>query len=320
MPMASPLFVSRQKLLLHVTRTYKHLGTVASADLSMQPEISSKIASMRNAVKAVKGDFLSRPSIPLEPRLLVLNTLVFSKGLFQAGTWPLLYVSELSRLHKQIMSIYASIVDAGIHVASRRSHDLLLQVDGVIAPFILLTCLRIRLFIRIVLQAPEPVLVVLFEAQGGQRAWIDAVEHDLRFISLNSLAFSFMARAPVRKWVETIRLNPRSIYASLNDAVAEKRLNAPSAWARSKRLRDMHSVFRCEHRDCTAGSRQAAIHAFKSHGRQRLARSFIDCPYCPVCLQMFYSREKVICHLEKKISSMSNGCPANIHALASNYY
>ena len=111
-----PFITSRQSLLLQVTRTYKHLGTVASADMSMQPEITSKMTAMKNTVKAVKGDFLARPSIPLEPRLLVLKTLVFSKGLFQAGTWPLLYVSELSRMHKQMMSIYASIVDAGMHV------------------------------------------------------------------------------------------------------------------------------------------------------------------------------------------------------------
>ena len=80
-----PFITSRQSLLLQVPRTYKHLGTVASADMSMQPEITSKMTAMKNSVKAVKGDFLARPNIPLEPRLLVLKTLVFRKDYFRQG-------------------------------------------------------------------------------------------------------------------------------------------------------------------------------------------------------------------------------------------
>ena len=50
----------------------------------------------------------------------------------------------------------------------------------------------------------------------------------------------------------------------------------------------------------TCPRQQIAIHAFRVHGQCRLPRSCIDTPYCPVCLQMFYSREKVIVHTEEK--------------------
>ena len=129
-------------LLLPTTLTYKHLGTISSSDCSMQPEITKKLATMKAATKAIRGDFLCRPNVCLDSRLLILKMLIFLKGLFQAGSWPLLYVSELTRVHKYLMDLFASIVDAGVARSARRPHESMLAVEGVIAPFILLLVLR----------------------------------------------------------------------------------------------------------------------------------------------------------------------------------
>ena len=184
---------------------------------------------------------------------------------------------------------------------ARRSHESLLKVKGVIAPVVLLICLRVKLFVRTVIFASDFILTVLFEAQGGHRAWIDAVEHDLQFLVLHSQAFACMAGASVRAWVQRIRIEPRKVIQMLMNAVDEAHVNCPSTWARSKRLREVGAVFRCELCDFSANSRQqVAVHAFKMHERQRVARTFIDTTYCPVCLQLFHSREKVICHISEK--------------------
>ena len=143
-------------LLLPVTRSYKHLGTISSSDCSMQPEITKKLATIREATKAIRGDFLHRPHINLDSRLLILKVLIFSKGLFQAGSWPLLYVSELSRIHTCIMDVFSSIVDAGVARSARRSHESLLTLDGVLAPFVLLLVLRMKLFVRVVCRLRMP--------------------------------------------------------------------------------------------------------------------------------------------------------------------
>ena len=290
-----------QKMFLHITRTYKHLGTVCSSDLSMQPEITKKLAALSEATKAVGRNFLFREALPLEPRLLVLKMMVFSKGLFHAGTWLVLYSCEFSRLHIQIMKIYSSIVDAGIHPAARRSHESLLSVDGLVASYVLLVCMRVRLFVRVITQASPHVLTVLFEARGGQRAWIDAIEHDLQFLSVFSEAFADMAGASMERWVRKIHVDSRGVLSALSKAVDEKRLNSRAAWARSKRLQEIDSTFACSQCSFTACSRQQiAIHAFRAHGRQRAARRIIETVFCPICLQDFHSREKVICHVEEK--------------------
>ena len=105
----------------------------------------------------------------------------------------------------------------------------------------------------------------------------------------------------MRKWIEIIRHNPLVILRSLDSAMKERRLNAPSTWARSKRLRDLDVTFQCDECDFFAGTRQqVALHAFRVHGRRRTARRLIDTLYCPICMQMLHSREKVICHIEEK--------------------
>ena len=70
-------------------------------------------------------------------------------------------------MHFQIINIDASIVDAGVAPGERRSHEALLDIRGIISPYVLLICLRVKLFIRVVLHVSDTILIVLFEAQGG---------------------------------------------------------------------------------------------------------------------------------------------------------
>ena len=40
--------------------------------------------------------------------------------------------------------------------------------------------------------------------------------------------------------------------------------------------------------------------AFRVHGYQRAARSLVDSVHCPVCMQIFHSRPKVIRHIDEQ--------------------
>ena len=71
--------------------------------------------------------------------------------------------------------------------------------------------------------------------------------------------------------------------------------------AHAKRLYELDIQFRCGQCEYVASSRQQlALHAFRVHGYHRGARARIDTEYCPVCLQLFHARERVICHVEEK--------------------
>ena len=94
---------------------------------------------------------------------------------------------------------------------------------------------------------------------------------------------------------------PETFNKALAKAASERGPNAPSAWATTKRLRDLGETFHCSHCSFVAASRQQlAIHAFKVHGIHRPIRGYIDTAHCPVCLQLFYSREREICHVHEK--------------------
>ena len=259
------------------------------------------IYALSEVTRALSGNFFCRPGVGLEPKLLIFRSVLLSKGLFQAGTWPLLYTGEFIRIHKQIMRIYSSIVDAGVPVTQRRSHEEVLGVQGVVAPFVLLVVLRVSVLIRTVVKAPPIILVSLLESRGGHRAWIDAVELDLKFLASHSSAFAKIGKSNIAEWIDVIRRKPEAIKDALSKAMCEPDLNKPSAWAKTKKVREIDVTFACDQCAFTAPTRQQlALHSFKVHGHCRLARKCVDTPYCPICLQMFHSRERVICHIEEK--------------------
>ena len=94
---------------LIATSTYKHVGTLTCSTDTMQPEITAKIICMNETFNKLRPTFLNRKSIPIQKRILLSQSVLFTKGLFQAGTWPTLHTAEIVRVHKAVMKIYASI-------------------------------------------------------------------------------------------------------------------------------------------------------------------------------------------------------------------
>ena len=101
-------FENREKdFVLTATATYKHVGTLTCCMDTMQPEISVKLVAMNATFKQLKPAFLNRPAIATKKRLLLARSVLLSKGLFQARTWPVLYSAEMLRVHRATMKMYS---------------------------------------------------------------------------------------------------------------------------------------------------------------------------------------------------------------------
>ena len=110
-----------------------------------------------------------------------------------------------------------------------------------------------------------------------------------------------MQGAPLLQWVARIRRGPEAFQKDLATAASERRPNSRSAWATIRRLGDLGLTFACAQCSFAAASRQQlAIHSFKVDGLRRPVRGYIDTAYCPIGLQLFYTRERVICHVQEK--------------------
>ena len=73
------------------------------------------------------------------------------------------------------------------------------------------------------------------------------------------------------------------------------------AWARTRRMAEVDAEYKCPSCVYTCGTRQQlATHAFTVHGVCRKMRAFTDTDHCPVCMQWFGTRTRVIVHWEEK--------------------
>eukprot|EP00959_Pyramimonas_sp_CCMP1952_P056906 1188061-Pyramimonas_sp.AAC.1 len=66
-------------------------------------------------------------------------------------------------------------------------------------------------------------------------------------------------------------------------------------------MAEVNCVFVCQDCSCTCGSRQQlATRAFNVHGVRRRTRDLIYVVHCPVSMQCFHTRVRVIIHLDER--------------------
>ena len=86
---------------INVVNTYKHVGTRANVSESMVPEIVARIEEMRSIFRSMRRKFISNPSVDLQKKLQVVQSVMLAKGLFNAGGWPVLYHNEYRKVRYQ---------------------------------------------------------------------------------------------------------------------------------------------------------------------------------------------------------------------------
>ena len=96
-----------KQIVLTATDTYKHVGTLTCCTDPMLSELTAKLVDMNATFKQLKPAFLNRPAIAIKKRLLLARSVLLSKSLFQAGTWPVLYSAEMLRVHRATMKMYS---------------------------------------------------------------------------------------------------------------------------------------------------------------------------------------------------------------------
>ena len=102
-------------------------------------------------------------------------------------------------------------------------------------------------------------------------------------------------------WAARIRGDPRGFLRAFMREATSSSFSRRQAAAASPRQRQVAIQYPCAACPCVFESRQAcAVHVFKVHGVGREVRVRVDTTHCPVCLQEFWTRERVVCHLAEK--------------------
>lgn len=72
---------------IHMSPSYRHLGTLYTSDQQLDAEISFRIGVAAAAFEQVKRNLLANRHLPVSLRLQLFHTLVLTKLYFAAGTW-----------------------------------------------------------------------------------------------------------------------------------------------------------------------------------------------------------------------------------------
>ena len=73
---------------LRIVNLYRHLGTQTEIAGRMSQEVAYRIACMRTETRQLRSKVLSNEGIDRKKRVIIAQSHVFSKGLFQSATWP----------------------------------------------------------------------------------------------------------------------------------------------------------------------------------------------------------------------------------------
>ena len=114
-------------IAISVAQSYKHLGIMTVADLSMGPELGQRRKWLTVNATANLRKTLKDPKIPSERRRYLLMALLLTAIWYGASTWTALTVMEQYSLHVLVMRAYRYLVPAQI-VGSRHMQKTDLQI------------------------------------------------------------------------------------------------------------------------------------------------------------------------------------------------
>ena len=95
---------------LHYVPTYKHLGTVFCASLTLDHEVRTRIGMAYSAFQCISGTVLCNRRLPVAVRLKLFRALVLSKLYYGAGAWSPLTATTLKRLRSAIVKMLRRIL------------------------------------------------------------------------------------------------------------------------------------------------------------------------------------------------------------------
>jgi len=95
-------------VFINVVDAYKHVGTQCSVSASIRHEITNRVAIMSSESRALRK-ILRKAALPLNRKINTMQGYIFSKGLFQAGTWPALPPVQYKRIHSCILRLYRDV-------------------------------------------------------------------------------------------------------------------------------------------------------------------------------------------------------------------
>ena len=100
---------SGESICLLFVKCYKHVGTKVLFDSQMGEEVIARCSVMLQTCSKLNRKVLGNRRIAINKRLAILQIYAFTKGMFQASTWPMLSHGQMKKFHHCILIMYRKV-------------------------------------------------------------------------------------------------------------------------------------------------------------------------------------------------------------------
>ena len=306
---------------LHVSATYRHLGTQFASKLDFTEEVKFRIGQAASAFSAMRRQVFCNRHLPVHTRLQLFQALVCTRLYFGLGAWMTPTMSQLHQMRKVLAHYLYCILCAGKKPPEKRPTDGQIFTDAkFLEPRIRLAQDRLLFAHKIFQHGPAFAQHLLhIEFQTLPSSWISGLFADLAWLkstlpdsipeewttSLTDAIDFWQKGAP--GWQATIRR------AGRQHLLQESMMQDVFYWHRRFfRELDKHEAafeppyfgrvlgegsFPCQcgrHFDTAQG---LSTHRRKVHGIFSYEHDLLAGATCPVCLVHFWTTQRLQQHL-----------------------
>eukprot|EP00435_Cladocopium_sp_Y103_P075451 s29_g58.t1 len=308
---------------LHVTQSYKHLGSWLQAPHRHARDIQHRASSAKATWGAISKQLYSKSYVSLRTKTQVFQSLSLSRLLFNAHTWSGVTPDQLdtwqNHMRKPIGLMVKHLLQ-GIQPTSLETQDLFALAD-LLSPKDQLHLARLRYCKRLLEFCPRALWIVLFQAQPYEHNWLGlCTESFAWFRQFYARPFGPSHGDAFADWIPFVALDPnwKGRLKKAAQACIRYRRSVAEHHLWQKRFDEVfvshggilpHSSHRnaecwqCDLCLKTFASRRAlASHAGRVHGYRRVVKYFAIGDVCLACGKWYHHRKRLIEHL-KDVSS-----------------
>ena len=305
---------------LHVTTTYKHLGTVFAASHSFDPELNQRIGMAKATFSQVSRAIVCNRHYPLRLRLQFLQSLIFSRLFFGLGAWTTPSLKQMHRLRVVYQRMLRAVLRSGPH-DQLTNREVLVQTHSL--------DVRVRLAIdrlgyarRLFQVGPAELQQLLhIEKQLCTNSWFDGLAADLQWLQrtlpqavpdFSTEDFSDIIdcwQADRLPWKSILRRAARR-HLKQEEVIDDVHSAHERILARLRRggaefdpdVSQLYETSRTDLLWCDCGRSFAspqglALHRLKAHGIHAPEHAYIQGATCPACLQFLWTSNRLALHL-----------------------
>ncbi len=295
-----------QSKQVRLTLIYKHLGSLTTFASSNMPDLISRFSMANDSFKSIRRKIISNEHFPVNRRLLVVSGFLLAKVLHHGGSWGYMTLASYRKIHTGIMRYYRAVLLLDKPGAPHISDDELLEKLGVLSPLSLVFSLTFMQLFAIFKRLPVQVLLILAHVYDDEASWVRYVEAALNKLSEEAEAlFRFKGKVmTIADWYQEWYLTEGKLEKQVKSALWEPRINKARYWA-PVGVTDSQGQVQGEMLHCELCPYQCKTshglgwHMYYKHGVRPPIRAYITTTRCESCLQDFYTRERLIKHVNK---------------------